>query len=525
MARYSQERKQAVVAKMLPPYNLSPQEVQEQEGIALSTLYSWRNEARARGTCLPDADGKNPSSWSSRDKFAAVVETASMNEHEKAEYCRQRGLYVEQLQSWRADCERAAELAEGQKEQQQDQIRKERKRAKELESELRRKEQALAETAALLALRKKANANLGNGRRGRMISASDRETAVKLIDEARANGARLEPACRELGITPRTYQRWKRVDEGSGVKADQRPLTPRPTPPNALTTEEKAAILEACHRPEHADLPPAQIVARLADEEGIYIASESSFYRVLRANAEQRHRGRAKAPIRRKRPTSYRADQPNTVWSWDITWIPGPAKGIFLYLFMIIDIYSRKIVGWEVHENETGAAAAALLEQTVLAEGCLTRPLVLHSDNGSPLKGATMLETMRRLQIETSFSRPRVSNDNPYSEALFRTCKYVPSFPSRGFSGLKDARTWVANFVQWYNHHHRHSSIKYVTPQQRHLGLDQEILEERQKLYEKAKERNPQRWSGETRDWSPVGPAWLNPERDSQRVQDKELSK
>lgn len=132
---------------------------------------------------------------------------------------------------------------------------------------------------------------------------------------------------------------------------------------------------------------------------------------------------------------------------------------------------------------------------------------------------------MRRLQIETSFSRPRVSNDNPYSEALFRTCKYVPSFPSRGFSGLKDARTWVANFVQWYNHHHRHSSIKYVTPQQRHLGLDQEILEERQKLYEKAKERNPQRWSGETRDWSPVGPAWLNPELDSQGVQDKELSK
>lgn len=161
MARYSDERKQAVVAKLLPPYNLSPQAVSEQEGIALGTLYKWRREAREQGTCLPDADAAGPAGWSARDKFAAVVETAPMSEHERAEYCRQRGLYREQLQRWRADCERASDLAEGERQKHNDAVRQERKRVKELERELKRKDKALAETAALLALRKKANAIWG----------------------------------------------------------------------------------------------------------------------------------------------------------------------------------------------------------------------------------------------------------------------------------------------------------------------------------------------------------------------------
>ncbi len=162
MPRYSEERKQAVVAKMLPPYNLSPKEVQEQEGISLGTLYKWRREAREQGTCIPDADSQGPASWSSRDKFNAVVETASMNEHERAEYCRRRGLYVEQLDRWRADCERGPELAAGQRSQQSDEAREQRKRAKALERELKRKDEALAETAALLTLRKKAHAIWGD---------------------------------------------------------------------------------------------------------------------------------------------------------------------------------------------------------------------------------------------------------------------------------------------------------------------------------------------------------------------------
>lgn len=279
-----------------------------------------------------------------------------------------------------------------------------------------------------------------------MISASDRQQAVELIDEARAAGARLAPACWTLGLTARTYQRWT---AGSDLRSDGRPEAVRPTPDNTLTEPEIEAILEVCHRPEFADLPPAQIIARLLDEEDRYIASEASFYRGLRARGEQRHRGRAKAPAKPAKPTTYRADGPCQVWAWDVTWLPGPVRGVFFYLFMILDVYSRKIVGWEVHETESAALGAEVVERAVLAEGCVNTPLVLHSDNGSPMKGATMLETLRRLEVTPSFSRPRVSNDNAYSEALFRTGKYVPGFPTGGLERLEAAREWVHGFVQW----------------------------------------------------------------------------
>lgn len=354
-----------------------------------------------------------------------------------------------------------------------------------------------------------------------MISAPDREAAVQLIDEARAAGARLASACWTLGLTARTYQRWT-APKATG--RDGRPEAAKPTPAHALTEAEVAEVLAACHRPEFADLPPAQIIARLLDEEGRYIASEASFYRILRARGEQRHRGRAKAPVRQAKPTTYRADRPCAVWAWDVSWLPGPARGLFYYLFMIVDVYSRKIVGWEVHDHESAAAAASVAERAVLAEGCVNRPLVLHSDNGSPMKGATLLETFRRLEIEPSFSRPRVSNDNAYAEALFRTCKYVPDFPTGGFASLAGAREWVHGFVQWYNQAHRHSAIQYVTPAQRHRGADQAILARRQALYEQAKVANPQRWSGKTRDWSPVGSVWLNPERSSTPEREKEVA-
>jgi len=342
-----------------------------------------------------------------------------------------------------------------------------------------------------------------------MISAPDRKQAIALIDEARSAGARLAPACRVVGITARTYQRWCAGEEAVG--SDGRPQAARPSQAHALTEAEIGAILEVCH--EYPDLPPAQIITRLLDAEGRYIASEASFYRVLRARGEQRHRGRARAPVRQARPTSHRAGGPCEVWSWDCTWLPGPARGVFFYLFMILDLYSRKIVGWEVYEAESAAAAAAVLERAVLAEGCVDRPLVLHADNGSPMKGATLLETLRRLAIEPSFSRPRVSNDNAHAEAVFRTCKYVPDFPTDGFGDLDAARAWVHGFVGWYNHEHRHSAIRYVTPAERHAGEDRAILARRDAIYAEAKAQNPRRWSGTTRDWSPVGAVWLNPER------------
>jgi transposase InsO family protein len=281
---------------------------------------------------------------------------------------------------------------------------------------------------------------------------------------------------------------------------------------NRLSEDERERILDICYEPEFASLPPSQIVPRLADR-GRYIASESSFYRVMRARGLHHRRGRARPPVRRAPPTSFEARGPCEVWCWDITWLPGPVAGLFFYLYLIIDIYSRKAVGWEVHDSESAAFSARLLERAVWAEGCLTRPVILHADNGSPMKGATMKVTMERLGVIASFSRPRVSNDNPFSEALFRTCKYVPGWPTRGFASIVEARTWVEAFVRWYNTEHCHSAIRFVTPDARHRGEDRPQLARRDQVYRLARDRHPARWSGRTRNWHPVGSVWLNPER------------
>jgi len=252
-----------------------------------------------------------------------------------------------------------------------------------------------------------------------MISTPHRQTAVILINEAVTAGARRIKACAELEISDRTLRRWTK---DGVVQPDQRPLVPRPEPANKLSPAERKAVLEACNSEEFASLPPSQIVPKLADQ-GRYLASDSSFYRILRSSGQQHHRGRARPPVRRKPPTSYKASAPCEVWTWDITWMPGPITGMFFYLYLIVDIFSRKIVGWEVHERESADLAAVLIRQAVLAEGCTLRPLVLHADNGSPMKGATMKVTMEKLGITASYSRPRVSNDNPFSEAVNRHAK------------------------------------------------------------------------------------------------------
>jgi putative transposase len=340
-----------------------------------------------------------------------------------------------------------------------------------------------------------------------MISPADRQQAVTLIDEAHRTGARLSRACAELGLTVRTYQRWT---QEATVTVDGRPGAVRPVPANKLSAAEQAAVLAVCHEPQYASLPPGQIVPRLADE-GTYLASEATFYRLLRQADEQHHRGRAQAPRPPSAPPRRVARAPNEVWTWDISWLPGPVKGLFFYLYLIVDLYSRKIVGWEVYECESAAYAAEVVRRAVLAEGCIDHPLVLHADNGSPMKGETLLATLYRLGIATSYSRPRTSNDNPYSEALFRTCKYCPAYPAEGFASLEAARGWMPGFVAGYNTVHRHSGVRWVTPQQRHDRQDQAILAQRQVVYEQARARHPERWSGALRNWQPISEVWLNP--------------
>lgn len=340
-----------------------------------------------------------------------------------------------------------------------------------------------------------------------MISEPDRRKTIELIETARECGARLIPACQVLEISARTYQRWTRA---GGICKDQRPEAIRPTPANKLTPQERRRVLDVCHQKENASLPPSQIVPKLADQ-GHYIASESSFYRILHEAQEQHHRGRSQKPRKSTPPEGFCATGPNQVWTWDITWLPASIRGMFFYLYMIVDVFSRKIVGWEVFDRECSSYAASFVYKAVLAEGCACKPLVLHSDNGSPQKGFTLNAKLDALGIMASFSRPKVSNDNPYSEALFRTCKYRPDYPKSGFEQIEDARSWVSQFVRWYNDIHRHSAIRFVTPNQRHRREDIQILQRRHAVYEKAKSQNRNRWSGTTRSWDYIDHVWLNP--------------
>ncbi len=342
-----------------------------------------------------------------------------------------------------------------------------------------------------------------------MISTPDRRQAIRLIDEAHDAGARLGPACAELGLTRRTYRRWRAPD---GVRDDARPEVARPTPANKLTPAERAEVLETVHRPEYASLPPGQIVPALADTEQRYIASESTFYRILRAEGEQHHRGRSQAPRHSGAATTHTAHGPNEVWTADISWLPTRVRGLFFYLYLVLDIYSRRIVAAEVFEAENATLLSQLVRRAVLAQQCAHRPPVLHTDNGSPMKGRTFKATLEWLGIEASYSRPRVSNDNAFSEAMFRTCKYRPAYPVDGFADLAAAQAWSERFVSWYNHEHRHGGIRYVTPDQRHRGEDAAILERRHALYQQARARHPERWSGNTRNWAPIGAVTLNPE-------------
>jgi transposase InsO family protein len=347
-----------------------------------------------------------------------------------------------------------------------------------------------------------------------MTGLEDRRELAQDIEQAHRAGARLRAACEAAGISVRTLLRWKAQD--GLVSGDRRPLAERALPDHALTPAERERVLRVANEPRFASMPPARIVPTLADE-GVYLASESTFSRLLRAQGQTAHRGRARAPSIKRPPTTHIATGPCQVWCWDMTFLPARVAGAWFYLYLILDLYSRKIVGWEVHDSDEADHAAHLAKRTALAEGIAALPKqpVLHSDNGSTLKATTVLAMLHWLGVKPSYSRPRVSNDNAHVESLFRTAKYRPEFPHHGFDSLASAREWAANFVHWYNYEHLHSAIRYVTPAQRHAGEDMRILAEREAVYRQARSRNPARWSRHTRNWSPIGAVALNPERDS----------
>jgi transposase InsO family protein len=340
-----------------------------------------------------------------------------------------------------------------------------------------------------------------------MTSLAERNQVMELVAEAMVGGARQDRACAAISLNERTLQRW----QSDKLRGDQRPMRVQ-LPRNKLGLLERKHLLKVVNSDEFGHLPPSQIVPRLADC-GQYIASESTFYRVLRAENQLKHRGAERPAQRRHKPRTLSATAPNTLFSWDITYLPTLVLGIYFYLYLFMDIFSRKIVGWQVYDAESSDLASEVMRDICKRENISPDQVVLHSDNGSPMKGATLLATLQALGVAPSFSRPAVSNDNPYSESLFKTMKYRPAYPHRAFESLIAARQWVGMFVQWYNHEHRHSAIRFVTPAERHAGLDTALLQKRINVYEEAKKRHPERWSGVTRNWQPVRVVHLNPDQ------------
>ncbi|MBA8202473.1 IS3 family transposase [Escherichia coli] len=503
------ELKEKGLIWLLPPYCWSHRQIARKLKISASVVSKWRCELVEQGL-LPENEkisSVDGNEWTPERRFSVVIETATLSEMELADYCRRMGLFVEQVKEWRAISIQAHEMKMAESRRADKELREAKTRLRELEKELLRKDKALAEAAALLMLREKFKCPLGQ-QRGRLTPLPERQKIISLIHEAVINGARKSQACRCIGISIRTLQRWT---NGNVITTDRRSDTVNRSPRNKLSETERLRILDVCNSPEFASLSPNIIVPTLADR-GVYIASESTFYRVLKSANQLTRRTREH---QYKRPEVLKAVAPNQVWSWDISYIPSWVKGQHFYLYMIVDIYSRKIIAAEVFTKESGQYAAELLQRAVWNEKCSSRNLVLHSDNGGPMRSCTLLAKMYALGVLSSYSRPRVSNDNPYSESLFRTIKYCPWWPENGFRTIDEARVWVNRFVNWYNFEHKHSGIKYVTPAERHQGNDMKILAARKAVYQLAREQHPERWGKHLRNWDYISEVYLNPEKEA----------
>ena len=351
-----------------------------------------------------------------------------------------------------------------------------------------------------------------------MSTLEQRATVLELISQACSAGARLHKACAIIGLAARTAQRWVepgRLEAKTGALHIGDRRTPEQRlhncPSNKLSEAERQAALAVLNSQEYKDLAPSQIVPRLADQ-GHYVASESTLYRLLRQAGQLAHRRLERSPQKRSKPRALVATRPDQIYCWDITYLPTPVRGLYFYLYLFVDIFSRKVVGWQVFDCESAEKAAALLEDICRRQGISANQVTVHSDNGGPMKGETMLATMQRLGVAHSRSRPAVSNDNPYAESLFKTLKYRPQFPLKPFADLLQARRWVTELVHWYNEEHRHSAIGFVTPTQRHAQTDEAMLQARAAVYKKARQKHPTRWSRNTREWTFIDEVHLNPD-------------
>jgi putative transposase len=333
-----------------------------------------------------------------------------------------------------------------------------------------------------------------------LISSEKKAELVQYIQEAVTAGARLKRACEVIEISFATFLRWR-----AGKLGDQRKGAPKRIV-RKLTQAEKDEFYAVANQPRFRDLTAAQIVATLL-EEGIWYGSESTLCRILKSHNALLPRTESRSPHKRHRPPELVATGPNQVWAWDITWLKTDVAGIFVFAYVIIDIYSRKIVGWSIENSESADYAQTLFRRIIRDTGVC--PQFVHADNGSPMKGLSLVAFLTSLKVGLTYSRPRVSDDNPFIESFFKTVKYRVGYP-KAFTGLQHAREWMSNFIDWYNNQHRHSGIQYVTPQQRHSGNDIALLEIRQQTLQAAAKALPERFVNGPRKIAPESLVVLN---------------
>lgn len=317
---------------------------------------------------------------------------------------------------------------------------------------------------------------------------------------APAIGAR--PACRQMSVAPATFYRRRRG----------RPHGPRPKPkphPRALSQAERTEVLDVCHSSRFCDAAPASIVATLLDE-GTYLASARTFYRVLSASGEVRERRNQLTHPPYAKPELL-ATAPNELWSWDITDLRGPVKWSRFKLYKILDVFSRYVVGWMVAHRESATLAERLIAETIAKQNIARDQLTLHADRGASMRSRPVAFLLADLGVTKSHSRPHTSNDNPFSESAFKTMKYRPEFPDR-FGSIEDARAFCRGFFDWYNTCHRHSGIAMMTPQMVHYGRAAEVRERRAKVLAGAFNAHPERFVNGMPEPQQVPEAvWINP--------------
>ena len=316
-----------------------------------------------------------------------------------------------------------------------------------------------------------------------MITEEERAEILDYVAEAMRSGVSERGVCRLMGTPPKTLQNWRREGLKDRRKGSARYVAHR------LSAEEEQRFYEAANTTEFRDRTPEQIVATLAGR-GIYLGSTSTLYRILRKRGALQHRQESKKPAATTRQ-HVEVTGPNQVWSWDITWLRTTVHGLFFYAYTIIDLYDRSIVGWSIETNESDEHARHLFERVIRDLGVV--PEIIHADNGNPMRGMTLAAFLDSLQIRRSYSRPRCSNDNAYIESWHKTLKYTVGYPSF-FESLERARSWYADFINWYNNDHQHSALGYVTPMERRSGEATAIHARRNETLQDAFVKNPLRW-------------------------------